>query len=528
MNSDLNGLSGAAADFIQWARREAISLSIPREDVDFDDLHFLGEAIADARIVAIGESAHYLHEWNRWRARVFKYLVEHHGFSTFVLESGLVEGRSIHDYVAGKDVDWETVVGSITNGWGVWAELNEMIRWMREYNGDPKRDRELRFYGMDGTGNWSHAEHAFRAVLDLAARVDEELADDVARTLEAGVQSATLETREQVGEATWRELIANASLIVSRIEQGRIAYIDASSRDDYEWALRSAWILRDVFINLAQVEVDFAVGFRPFWNVRDVSMAASVKWIIDREGPDMKMVIGAHNSHLQQYPVRRQKATSMGSYLANEIGRDRVVFIGAASAYTVKGDEPRIDSNQAAYHRIGPDCFFLDLRKAPRTGPVAKWLATERVDRANLRYQPVAPGPAWDCLVFSRTLAIGEVELPVSLRIPPGAIGADRLERLVGRYLIFGFLDALNTLDVTLKHGTLYLDGTHDTSGELFPPYEAPVSVGADGRFRWSDWPAVLEFHEGAGAGRVAITMPGMGTYYGARAEMIDPGRELA
>ena len=47
-------------------------------------------------------------------------------------------------------------------------------------------------------------------------------------------------------ESTWKHLIADASLIVNRMEQHRLACIQASSHDDYDWALRSAEILRDV------------------------------------------------------------------------------------------------------------------------------------------------------------------------------------------------------------------------------------------------------------------------------------------
>ena len=49
---------------------------------------------------------------------------------------------------------------------------------------------------------------------------------------------------------------------MSRIEQGRLDCVAASSRDDYEWALRSAQILHDMLVNLAQVELDFNLGFR--------------------------------------------------------------------------------------------------------------------------------------------------------------------------------------------------------------------------------------------------------------------------
>jgi erythromycin esterase len=509
--------STEARAFIEWARGQAVPLSIPRHDDDFEDMSFLADVIAGKNIVTFGESAHYLHEWNRWRARLFKYLALNHGFSTFVLESGLVEGRAVHDYVAGADVEWDTVVASITNAWGVWAELNEMIRWMREWNADADRPRELRFYGMDGTGNWSHAKNVYAAVHEYASRVDQALADDVARDFEQAVQEVSFETREQVTEATWRHLIGSASLIVSRLEQTRVAYIAASSSNDFQWALRSAQILRDVFLDLAQTEMEFETGLRQFWNIRDVSMADSLDWVRRREGPGAKIVVGAHNTHLQQHPVRVQRATSMGSYFSSRFGRDEILFIGSASTSSVKGEPPWADCNQAAYEQIGPDCFFLDLRKAPSCGPVADWLSVERPDRSNIRYQPVCVGDAWDCLVFHRTLRTGEVELPDFLKSEPAPVTPDEMDLIAGRYLIHGFLAALNTLDVFRDGESLFTSGQDDTSGELFPPYRAAFEKCTDGRFRWQVWPAAVEFHDGADLGKITINMPGMGIYHGER-----------
>lgn len=507
----------SADAFVEWARQQAVALSIPRRDDNYDDLGFMPAVIGRKRVVAVGESAHYLHEWNRWRTRLFKYLALEHGFSTFVLESGLVEGRRVHDYVAGADYDWDTVAAAINNVWGVWAELNELIRWMREWNANPDRPRELRFYGMDGTGNWAHARYAYRAVHDFAVQADQALADDIARDLEQAVAQVTLETREQVSASTFRDLIGAASLVVSRIEQARIAYTMATSHDDYDWALRCAQILRDVLQCIAQTETDFAVGLRQFWNVRDVSMAESLHWIRRREGWDAGIVVGAHNTHLQLHPVRTQKATSMGSYVSSRFGRDDILFIGATSERSVKGEPPRPDSNQAAYARIGPDCFFLDLREAPSSGPVADWLNVERPDRSNLRYQPVCAGNAWDCLLFHRTLSTGQVELPGYLQAPPAEHAVDGLARFGGRYVIHGFLAAVNTLDVFVEGGTLYTDGQDDTSGEVFPPYKVPIYFCDDGRFRWPVWPSILEFHQDGDQVRVSIATPGGALYHGDR-----------
>jgi erythromycin esterase len=508
--------AGARA-FISWAEEHAVSLSIPRVDEDYDDLGFIAPAIAGKRVVAVGESAHYQHEWNRWRARLFKHLVREHRYSTFVLEAGLVEGRRVHDYVAGADIEWDEVAASINNVWGVWAEINELIRWMRQWNQDPERPRDLRFYCMDGSGNWGHIRHVYHDLHAYAQRADPALADDIRRDFEEAAEELTLESRTQVSSAWFGELIAASALLVSRIEQARIAYSTATSPDDYDWALRYAEILRDIILALAQTEADFDLGLRQFWNVRDVSMAQSLAWIRDREGHDCGIVIGAHNTHLQLHPVRVQKATSMGSYYASRFGREDVLFIGAASERSVKGELPRPDSNQAAYGKIGPDCFFLDLRRAPDIGPVADWLQRERPDRSNLRYQPVCPGRAWDCLIFHRTLSTGEVERPGYLNSPPAEYPAEDLARYSGRYLIHGFLAAVNTLDVILEDGILFTDGQDDTSGEVFPPYRVPVHYCRDGRFRWSVWPSILEFHDDGEDVTVSVATPGGALYHGKR-----------
>ena len=230
------------------------------------------------------------------------------------------------------------------------------------------------------------------------------------------------------------------------------------------------------------------------------------------------MVVGAHNSHLQLYPVRVQRGTSMGSYAANRIGREKLLYIGVSCTYSVKGEDPVPDSNAFAYDQVGPDCFFLDLRGAPDSGPVAGWLNTERMTRHNLRYTPQAPGLAWDCLIFHRTVSIAEVALPPSMSRELAAPDPSRFDNHVGRYSIVGFLGQHPALDIIRRGDKLYSNGEEDLSGELFPPYLSEVRETEDGSFVWSEWPAVLEFNAADGRSeRVTVTMPGMGSFHGER-----------
>ena len=69
-----------------------------------DDLEWLGQAIGDARVVAIGESAHYNREFFQLRHRLLRYLVERHGFSAYAMETGFVEGWLVDNRIRGGDV----------------------------------------------------------------------------------------------------------------------------------------------------------------------------------------------------------------------------------------------------------------------------------------------------------------------------------------------------------------------------------------------------------------------------------------
>jgi erythromycin esterase len=70
-----------------------------------DDLGWL-DALADgARVVAIGESAHYNRESYLLRHRLLRYLAERHGFRTYAMESGHPEAHLVVSWLSGDSAD---------------------------------------------------------------------------------------------------------------------------------------------------------------------------------------------------------------------------------------------------------------------------------------------------------------------------------------------------------------------------------------------------------------------------------------
>ncbi|WP_227979454.1 hypothetical protein [Nocardia spumae] len=65
----------------EWLRGHAVPLTRLDPDGPLDDLEPLGEIIGGARVVAIGESSHFITEFERMRRRILRFLVERCGFT---------------------------------------------------------------------------------------------------------------------------------------------------------------------------------------------------------------------------------------------------------------------------------------------------------------------------------------------------------------------------------------------------------------------------------------------------------------
>ncbi|MGH2599384.1 MAG: erythromycin esterase family protein, partial [Dehalococcoidia bacterium] len=77
--------------FADWARDHAIAAASLDPRAPLDDLEPLREVIGDARVVAIGESAHYVREFYLLRHRLLRFLAERRGFAVYALEAPFTE-----------------------------------------------------------------------------------------------------------------------------------------------------------------------------------------------------------------------------------------------------------------------------------------------------------------------------------------------------------------------------------------------------------------------------------------------------
>jgi erythromycin esterase-like protein len=80
--------------------------------------------------------------------------VENLGFRVIAIESGITEGRVVHDHVTGTPGDLGTVMQQgISMGFDRFPQNEELVKWMREWNADPRHQQKLEFFGFDVPGS---------------------------------------------------------------------------------------------------------------------------------------------------------------------------------------------------------------------------------------------------------------------------------------------------------------------------------------------------------------------------------------
>jgi erythromycin esterase-like protein len=168
----------------------------------------------------------------------------------------------------------------------------------------------------------------------------------------------------------------------------------------------------------------------PADNYRDFFMAENVAWALGREGEGGKVMVWAHNWHVSFLePAGRGGAPRLGTYLARRLGEGHVAFgfvFNEGEFQAIRGatqdagarrglqsftvGAAKAGSIDAALAQAGLPLFALDLRRAPREGPVADWLGKDhplrmagavfRPEEGDEHYEPVALARHYDALVF--------------------------------------------------------------------------------------------------------------------------------
>lgn len=355
--------------------RAAQPLSFTTQD-EYDEL--LAE-IGDARIILIGEASHGTHDFYRERARITRRLIEEKGFAAVAIEGDWPDAFRVHSYVIGhKGSDTlQNAIDALSGfrGFPAWMWRNmdvlAFVEWLHDYN--RRTSSAVGFFGLDLYSLYKSAQQVLRYLdkhdPDAATRARYRYScfDQFGEDSQAYGYAAGFGLAESCEQAVVDQLVEMNRLITT--EPGGHPLPDAPFS-----ANENAHLVRDA----ERYYRTMFGGHVSSWNLRDQHMAETLDRVLAYLGPDSKIIVWAHNSHLGD--ARATEMGRQGELNVGQLVRERhngavfsvgfTTYSGEVTAAT-NWDEPAQrkivgrglpNSFEALFHEIGLGDFLLPLR----------------------------------------------------------------------------------------------------------------------------------------------------------------------
>jgi erythromycin esterase len=321
--------------FTDWVRDHATVVDSLDPQAPLDDLEPLREVIGDARVAAIGESAHYVREFYLLRHRLLRFLAERCGFTVYAMEAPFTEAHTIDAWIqGGPGTVAEVAAAGMSFNMGRRREMHDHLAWMRAYNRTAASP--LRFTGASLPDSGGSPLLAFEEVANYLRQAD----PDALPLLEQAIALV----RGYHDTATFKAIFRYAALdptvqdaltaILSRL-LARMETMGSYQRSQYrgpEYAtalqhLRGAWYLDHFHRDFAGRGLSGEHGHALF----DAFMAESVRRFLEDGKGDTRIVLAYHNIHKTPITDDGAMAALPGGYHLNEALGDNFVAIAVTS-----------------------------------------------------------------------------------------------------------------------------------------------------------------------------------------------------
>lgn len=412
---------------------QAIPLKTTEPDQGFEDLQPLDRVIGDARIVALGEEGHGVHESFSMKRRILEYLVARKGFTVVAMEADWPDVEAVNRYLQTGDGDLAACLKALSPRHGAQHEAGESssvrdtvdfwsrplqeeadtIRWLRTYNLQ-HTDHPILFNGFD----MQSPEAAAKQLLDYLAGTDKAAARAATALYRYLVTEPLHAAQPDPDQA---EFLAGADSLVKYLERKKSTFVTATTEAAYRHAHQCAVILQQALMMRVSLPTYAAQHGR--------SMADNIQWLTEEVYPDRKIVLWSNNAHIADTPL--DGGFSMGHWLRRIFATD-LITLGfgfdsgriltlkdphnpASDTPTVQAVPPAaIGTAESLFRQANAPLYLLDFRSLPPQSPLASWLSEEQLFRSIApSYTPRNPkasfsvmkiGKTFDGLIFLRTV----------------------------------------------------------------------------------------------------------------------------
>lgn len=255
-------------------------------NLDASELSAMGEELKDAYFVGLGEATHGTREFFQMKDRIFRYLVENHGFKVMGFEATWGGALHVNQYVLhGIGSAKESVRRMKFWTWRT-EEVVELVEWMRTYNLDKAEEDKLHFYGFD----MQSTDEEYFWINDYLEKIDTELQAQINELIEDFVEKVNFRSYPTFAPSIQQAYRQNLEEAKQLYESKKEDLIAQSSQSEYD-------LIHHAFEILLQAEDNFD---RNSGNDRDYYMARNSEWIRSYLGNAPKVALWAHNAHVSK------------------------------------------------------------------------------------------------------------------------------------------------------------------------------------------------------------------------------------
>ena len=255
------------------------------------------------RIVALGEATHGNSEFQQLKREVFEILNEKHGIKALILEGDFGGCSLVNDYIQGGEGDTKELTHHLGYRLYRTPDMENLIKYMREYNDSASDSEKIRFYGMD-----------IQSSMDDKAVIENfyEKADADKKAKFTGNFESLIGTVEyEFDQAKVNDINAFLDETAKDLNDNKDAYVAAAGADSYLRAKIAVTALKNY------IELNSGADYNRF---RDDCMRAIVKEVLEFEETEhnSELMLSCHDGHMTKN--QSSNFTFLGKDLHDELG----------------------------------------------------------------------------------------------------------------------------------------------------------------------------------------------------------------
>lgn len=307
----------------------------------YDSRHLdpLLESIGNAQFVLLGEASHGTHEYYTWRAQISKRLIKEKGFNVIAVEGDWPDCYKINRWIKGMDPEKISITEVLKtfDRWPTWMwanwEIASFASWLKSHNDLlPYRDK-TGFYGLDVYSLWESLD----IMIDYLEKEDPETAKLARNAFQCFEPFKERDSYASVFSSSKPWCRDQVIRLLKEVRQNSHKY-----RDEQEADL-NAEINALVMANAEKYYKAMAGFGEESWNVRDRHMVETLNTLTRYHGPDTKVIIWEHNTHIgdaRATDMADDGLVNVGQLVREQHGNSGVFLagFGSASGTVIAGD----------------------------------------------------------------------------------------------------------------------------------------------------------------------------------------------